>query len=202
MKSYPRIMSSRLLSLNMLLSNLFIFIAQNSEDGHLSTPQIRLAYSALVRSASASATSFSTPAHESFELAWYSVELILDKIRQLTAEMGIVKERLHRLCLTLISTVPSLPLPLMIRVLDEIRNIIVNVGEPREKKELTDELFAEILENVGDREKEASMRWWYTNRLSLAQTNDFVISGGRKLDVRDDDAGQDGQPRTRISSHL
>jgi hypothetical protein len=90
----------------------------------------------------------------------------------------------------------------MIRVLDEIRNIIVNVGEPREKKELTDELFAEILENVGDREKEASMRWWYTNRLSLAQTNDFVISGGRKLDVRDDDAGQDGQPRTRISSHL
>jgi hypothetical protein len=181
------------ISPNIPLANLFFFIGQNSEDGHLRSPQIKLAYSTLVRSASASATTCSSPTHESFELAWYCVESIVDKIRQLTpeeAEMGNVKERLHRLHLALISTVPSLPLPLMIRVLDEIRNTIMNVGDPRERKELVDALFVEMLE-IGDREKEASMRWWYTNRPSLAQADDTRVGV----------AGQD-QSSTRISSHL
>lgn len=179
-------------------------LIENSEDGRLNTPQIRLAYSALVRSASASATKFNSPTHESFELAWYCIELLFEKIRQLTpeAETGGVNERLHRLHLTLISTVPSLPLPLMIRVLDETRNIIVKVEEPREKKELIDALFAEILDNVGDREKEASIRWWYTNRPRLVDANDSIISGGSKSDMRVGVTGQDDQSRTVITSHL
>jgi hypothetical protein len=150
-------------------------LIENSEDGHLSIPQLRLAYSALVRSASVSATTFDS--QESFELAWYCVELILDKIRQLATEAntGDVKGRLHRLRLVLISTVLSLPLPLMVRVLEEIRDIIVNVGEVSARTELADALFVEILENVGDREKEASMRWWYANRLRLAQPGSMFL---------------------------
>lgn len=72
----------------------------------------------------------------------------------------------------------------MIRVLDEIRGIIRNVGEPHERKELTDALFAEILEAVGDQEKEASMRWWHTNLPSMAQTDGMVTFGERESDVR------------------
>ena len=101
--------------------------------------------------------------------------------------MGNANGQLHRLRLTLISTVPSLPLPLMIRAMDEIRKNIVEVLEQGERKELIDALFGEILENVGDREKEASMRWWYTNRLSL---------GGQTEDIGRMEAG------TMISSHL
>ena len=86
----------------------------------------------------------------------------------------------------------------MIRVLDEIRNNIVAVGEQGERKELIDALFAEILENVGDREKEVSMRWWYTNRLILWQTDDI----GRGLDMRAIDTRQGEQPRIKVSSHL
>lgn len=94
---------------------------------------------------------------------------------------GQTRERLHRLHLTLISTVPSLPLPLMIRALEKIRSIVMtrpksdggvwevgdDVGEERRRKELVDALFVEILEGVGDREKEAAMRWWYANRMDF-----------------------------------
>jgi hypothetical protein len=125
--------------------------------------------------------------------------LILDKIQQLATEeanMGNVKEHLHRLRLMLISTVPSLPLPLMIRVLDEIRDIIVNMGEVLVRTELADALFVEILENVGDREKEASMRWWYTNRLKLAQS--MFLEEGRVAGA----AEQDDQSRTSVTPRL
>ena len=153
-----------------------------------------------MRSASASAATFGSPPYQSFALPWYCVELILDKIRHLTleTEAGSAQERLHRLRLTLISTVPSLPLPLMIRVLDEIQNIVVNVRETRERKELVDAVFAEILEGVGDREKEASIKWWYTNRPSFAQA---TLSGGRKLVMKVGVAEHD-QPRTMITPHL
>jgi hypothetical protein len=125
--------------------------------------------------------------------------LILDKIQQLATEeanMGNVKERLHRLRLMLISTVPSLPLPLMIRVLDEIRDIIVNMGEVLVRTELADALFVEILENVGDREKEASMRWWYTNRLKLAQS--MFLGEGRVAGASE----EDDQSRTSVTPRL
>ena len=39
-------------------------------------------------------------------------------------------------------------------------------------KELVEELFREILENVGDREKEVIMRWWYEVREELVGRGD------------------------------
>lgn len=135
-------------------------------------------------------------------------------IRKLTATergTGIGKNmlneaQLHRLHLTLISTIASLPLPLMIRALEEIRYIITaqtrsdggvpGVGddvETEKKKELVDALFTEILEGVGDREKESAMRWWYANRQKLAwNVGDNTITyaegkGMKKMEV----AGQE-----------
>jgi hypothetical protein len=70
--------------------------------------------------------------------------------------------RLHHLHLILISALPSLPLPLPLlpRTLGTILSIILSLPDGDEqRKELIEELFAEILERVGDREKEVIM-WW------------------------------------------
>ncbi|KAF5374139.1 hypothetical protein D9615_008886 [Tricholomella constricta] len=164
-------------------------LIENSQDGRLSTAQLRLAYAALVRSACSFNSTASTGSHQ---LGWYCISLILDMIRELSQPEleESARERVQRLHLTLISTVPSLPLPLMIRALEEIRSIITTrsqsdsgvggvgdgVEEERRRKELVDALFTEILERVGDREKEAAIRWWYAHR------NSFLWGGG------DDDA--------------
>lgn len=167
----------------------------------LSTSQLRLAYAALVRSACASSsTTHAIVQH----LGWYCISLLLDMIRELSPtghgkrdnSENHTREWLHRLHLTLISTVPSLPLPLMIRALEEIRSIVTtrlgrdsgvwgvgdDVGEERKKKELVDALFVEILEGVGDREKEAVIRWWYANRDSFSWGPDDarIASTGEK----------------------
>jgi len=186
-------------------------LLQNSVDGKLSTPQLRLAYSALVRSASV--TSTGAPG-DAYTLAWYCVQLLIDTIRDLSPLLpynsqnpkGKTKaqenngvdnnatkadDRIHRLSLMLISTVSSLPLTLMLRALDEIRIIIAahsrrsgsrdgsgvdddNKDEAAQweerkgrKKELLEALFGEILEKIGDREKEAAIKWWYKYRPAL-----------------------------------
>ena len=173
--------------------SLTIPLLQNSVQGRLSTPQLRLAYSTLVRSACVSAYEYDGLPDETYSLAWYCVQLILDKLRDLTspaahdvkgkgkAARDDVKvedrsvERIHRLRLVLISMVSSLPLLLMSRVLEEIRIIILTQpadsdeesAAGRRRKELVEALFAEFLEGVGDREKEAAIRWWYQHRPML-----------------------------------
>ena len=96
------------------------------------------------------------------------------------------RDHIHRLHLTLISTLPSLPLPLLPRTLDSIRSIVLSLplhtdGDER-RKELVEELFKEILERVGDREKETVMRWWYGVRAELLEGE-----GGKR---------EEGQPTT------
>ncbi|TFK39012.1 hypothetical protein BDQ12DRAFT_604733 [Crucibulum laeve] len=182
-------------------------LVENSVDGKLSTNQLRLAYSALVRSASASAYMLDVPPDETYTLAWYCIEVLLDTIRELLSmrqssgnskgkaklleHEGKTEERLHRLHLMLISTIPSLPLPLMLHALEEIRTVIaaypqVDSGvviegaeEEGNKKELVESLFKEILERVGDREKEAAIQWWYKYRpiLSKDGANDIKTTG-------------------------
>ena len=124
--------------------------------------------------------------HDASALAWYCIETLIDAMHELSNNTDSGKTRdegnappatdshLHRLHLTLIATVPSLPLPLMLHVLDRIRDIILEKdlpcagsdtgNAPRERKaELVDALFREILERVGDGEKEVAMGWWYAN---------------------------------------
>lgn len=80
---------------------------------------------------------------------------------------------LHRLRLTLITTVPSLPSSLVLPILDKIRDLFLESPGGKaspddsisheQRAELVNTLFKEILEKVGEREKEAAMRWWYAN---------------------------------------
>ncbi|KAG6844469.1 hypothetical protein H0H87_006693 [Tephrocybe sp. NHM501043] len=185
----------------------------NSQGGRLSTAQLRLAYAALVRCASSSGTN-----SEARQLGWYCIDVILDVIRGLLSEGAQgsggqdSQQRLHRLQLTLISTVSSLPLPLMIRTLEEIRNIITRprqsdsgvemeehvVEEERRRKELVDALFVEILEKVGDQEKEAAMRWWHIHRQSLLVEVSQEMgdeSQGTGMSVEEDKPSHDPMPR-------
>lgn len=111
-------------------------------------------------------------------LAWYCIDTLLQTIHKQAAKgkgKATTPEslapdgdetRAHRLHLMLVSSVSAVPLALLSKVLDEIRGIIVD-GRTRtsgdgleEKRELVEALFGEIMEKVGDREKEFVIRWW------------------------------------------
>ncbi|EAU85803.1 hypothetical protein CC1G_05020 [Coprinopsis cinerea okayama7 len=233
-------------------------LIENSTEGRLSTPQLCMAYSALVRSACACGYAGSSEltkaedveksrgqnvlengnnnkriADSQFEedknenlaenqkkkrgtteaenenqvaarytLGWYCVQMLLDTLSQIKqgskgaldlkgkgkeketetageTSQDMSHDRVHRLHLTLISTISSLPLPLLARVLPEIYDIIVlkegegrhgEEGQEEKRKELVEEVFREILESVGDREKEYAMRWWYANREEMVRS--------------------------------
>jgi hypothetical protein len=161
-------------------------LIENSVSGRLCTAQLRLAFSALVRSASSGAhatSSSSSVDADSLVLPQFCIDSLLSAIHapspsSTTSSPSASEERdhLHRLHLILISTLPSLPLPLIPRTLDSIRSIVLSLplnadGDER-RKELVEELFREILENVGDREKEVIMRWWYEVREELVGRGD------------------------------
>ena len=148
---------------------------------------------------------------DTYSLAWYCVELLIDTIRDVSPpsqnpkgkdkaqeklEVVVVAkkkadDRTHRLCLMLISTISSLPMTLMLRALDEVGIIImtaysrddsgVDDGNKDEasqserkgrRKELLEALFSEILEKMGDREKEGAIKWWYSCRPGLILESD------------------------------
>ncbi|KAF8629292.1 hypothetical protein AX15_003525 [Amanita polypyramis BW_CC] len=211
-------------------------LVENSGEGKLGTAQLQLAYSALVRSAGAS----SAHVDDTFNpiaLAWYCVETLLEAIQDLSKpdlskveDKGEEKERqtaqdapayleshLHRLHLTLVATVPSLPPPLLLPVLDKIRDTILEGAYPQHhphpiartdeaedtrsssgvagegKAELVNALFKEIFERVGDGEKETVMRWWYDNlgRLEVAVQGEQAESS---------DCGQDDESLSQEAS--
>ena len=127
-------------------------------DGKLSTSQLRLAYSTLVRSATMTSTT-GVPGDATYTLAWYCVQLLVDTIRDLsplsytsqkpkkqkgTPRKKFVEEdagnntmkadddddRIHRLSLMLISTISFLPMTIMLRALDEVYIIISAYSYP------------------------------------------------------------------------
>ncbi|KAG5220148.1 Peroxisomal biogenesis factor [Salix suchowensis] len=165
------------------------YLIESSRQGKLNVHQLRLAFSTVVRFASASVkattTEEPTSTAEKYGLTWYCIEALLNAIRDLSEErtrsqsLGAYDDHRHRLHLMIISTIPFLPLDLLPRVLDEIRAIIIQ-GRKRHfdlgstparladrearRKELNQALLSEILEGVGDLEKDFVMRWWYDNR--------------------------------------
>jgi hypothetical protein len=151
---------------------------KNSADDRLGTPQLKLAFSALVRSASAGINFSDTRSctDDCFTLVWLCIRSLLDAIQTLPRNKEC-ESQLHRLCLTLVSTVSFIPLPLLPSVLDEILNIIVDTVEGR-RKELTELLFEEISERTGNAEKEFVLRWWYDNREKLLLGEQRPISSG------------------------
>ena len=133
---------------------------QNSADGHLTTDQLRLAYSSLVKGA----VSCSPP--EDGSLTWFCIQLLIDKINSLTSGLGdseVRSEELRRLRLALLSTVPSisLPSPLLGQLLSAIGLVIRSESLEQERSTLLAAIYEVILREVGDGEREYVMRWWF-----------------------------------------
>lgn len=83
--------------------------------------------------------------------------------------------RLHRMHLMLVACISVVPLGLLERVLESVRAVIVASGgapnghagdkdRVERKEELVEEIFGEIMEKAGDREKEVALQWWFRCR--------------------------------------
>lgn len=167
-----------------------------------------MAYSALVRCAGASGLNVDTVPEEVLGLAWYCVQLLLDSIggaeEPFDSGKGKGKQtahpldsdgtaldqgRLHRLRLTLISTVPSLPLVLMLQALEQIKATIIpthpssSLDAQGRRDELVKALFDEIMERVGYSEKSAAMKWWYKNRAALQYGSEVSVGEEKGEDI-------------------
>ena len=68
----------------------------------------------------------------------------------------------------LVSSLPTIPLKLLSRGLEEIGKCIVGEDEKGRREELVGEVLKEILERVGDREKVIVMKWWQSSRDSFS----------------------------------
>ncbi|KAH7910858.1 hypothetical protein BJ138DRAFT_1172912 [Hygrophoropsis aurantiaca] len=144
-------------------------LLENSGEGRLSTAQLRLAFAALVRSASTSGG----PA-----LARFCIDKLLDIIRAAAASAPPDDDRLRRLHLTLISSVSALPLSLLPHALDAVEAVLQSESDPGRRRELVEALFGEIMERVGDREKAYALRWWSEHRAGWLPSEDR--GGGRE----------------------
>ncbi|KAI0040297.1 hypothetical protein FA95DRAFT_900902 [Auriscalpium vulgare] len=125
-------------------------LLDNASEGRLSTGQLCLAYAAVVRACEP-------------PLAQYSVDLLVSDIEHVSSSrlpLSLVRaDHVHRLRLALVSSIPSLPLMLLPGTLAAVvRNIDQADGE--REKELVLALYSEIVEHIGDGEKEYAMRWW------------------------------------------
>ena len=127
-----------------------MFTLQNSARCKLTTAQLRLACSALTSSASGNA-----PAMGQFCLS--SLLPALSDLLATTDDDGA--RRRHRLRLVLVSTLSALPPVMLPEALSAVSDAI-RVSKDEERRELAREVFEEIMENVGDREKECCLRWW------------------------------------------
>lgn len=166
------------------ISSLMV-LSQNAKDGKLTTSQFRLAYSALVRSANTGRAPNSLrpqltgPSHNGLALARLCIEELLQAINSYSPpsmnasssedaseETDAQIEELTRLRLALISLVPNVTIQLLPYLLQDIDRIICAEQDRRRKRNLIDAVFDEILERVGDEEKEFAMCWW-NERLPL-----------------------------------
>ena len=140
------------------------------KEGKLTTLQFRLAYSALVRSASRGTTQSLPGDHlgknVKQNLAWLCVAELLRALestqptRQGKELEGRIEER-KRLQLTLVSLISNVVLELLPRVLAEVDRTIVAEKDESHRQVLIQAVFDEILDRVGDGEKELAIRWWY-----------------------------------------
>jgi hypothetical protein len=75
-------------------------------------------------------------------------------------------QRRHRLCLVLVSTLSALPVVVLPDGLNAVSDAIRD-SKVEERWELAREVFKEIMENMGDREKGYCLRWWEEQRDAL-----------------------------------
>jgi hypothetical protein len=81
--------------------------------------------------------------------------------------------RRHRLRLVLVSTLSALPLVVLPDALNAVSDEI-GASRGEERQQLVQEVFKEIMESVGDGEKEYCLRWWEEQR--------ELLEGGGKVE--------------------
>lgn len=181
---------------------------QNSADNQLSAIQLSLAYAALVRSAGSfgrnteNTTLSETQIRSGDAFAWYCLQTLIDLIRSISAQRPS-SDYLHRLHLALIATLPSVSLVLLPRLLEAIHTQVLQNVSVERRSELVDAMFKEILENIGDQEKEYAMRWWYDHREAMGA--EYISYPAREFvndDVSSPPSGQGslGPPATSITT--
>ncbi|EJC97998.1 uncharacterized protein FOMMEDRAFT_149443 [Fomitiporia mediterranea MF3/22] len=175
-------------------------LLENAKEGGLTTPQLRLAYAALVRSASTGRHSHPTsPSPHNFTrtstderptwgvqsawqwlrgspdrreedfafagdpaLAWLCIEQLLQAL-SLAAPNPDQHFALSLTLISLISSTHPAPLP---RLLKEIQQLIdTSYGDDQtdgeRRRVLIESVFEEVMEKVGDAEREVVMQWWF-----------------------------------------
>ncbi|KAI6013559.1 hypothetical protein EDC04DRAFT_694037 [Pisolithus marmoratus] len=145
-------------------------LIENSAEDKLNTTQLCLAFAALVKSASASGD----PA-----LAWFCIESVLTACKESSPTFD--GDRVHRLHLALVSSMSSLPLSLLSRALLVVDGIIEGTDGTK-RDELLEALFQEIINNVGDAEKEFSVCWWNERHVGWARSRLAIARRGSETD--------------------
>ncbi|CAE6516772.1 unnamed protein product [Rhizoctonia solani] len=130
-------------------------LLRNSEENRLSTDQLRLAFQALVHSASS---------HEP-GLGWFCVEQLVGTLKQLIAQGPEKQDQILRLQLALVSAIPAVSnsnlLPMLGTVYDQI------IANNASRSTLAEAAYREIVERLGDREKDIALRWWMSIKLDV-----------------------------------
>lgn len=108
------------------------------------------------RSTVACAACAAPTSSEDGALAWYAISTLLAASQEAEPEQ---KLKLHHM---LMSTISVLPLGgLLERVLDEISRVLKSQGE-HSRKELVQTLYPDIVERVGNAERETVLKWWFS----------------------------------------
>lgn len=109
-------------------------------------------------------------------LAWFCISILLEAIGTRRTQNNPGSDELERLHLTLISLTSNVSVTLLGRILDEVGGIIEREKVPQQKKILIDSLYEEVIERLGDMEKEAALKWWYKNirRWDVGELEDLV----------------------------
>ncbi|KAI6030700.1 hypothetical protein F5J12DRAFT_918847 [Pisolithus orientalis] len=164
-------------------------LIENSAKDRLNASQLRLAFAALVKSASASGD---------HALAWFCIDSLLTACR--ASSPAFDEDRVHRLYLALVSSVSSLPLDLLSRALLEVDGIIEGVeNDDIKRDELLEALFQEIINNVGDAEKEFAVCWWNERRVKWAHRTRLAIARQRRTEKdEEDDILQESEIPSRL----
>jgi len=121
----------------------------SSDKEGLTTTQLCMAFEATIRCA--------IVCDNSLSLTSSILDQVIDAAKTCASE-----EQAHRLHLALVSSLPALPNTegLLEKVLEECRKIVLTDSD---KTELVQAIYKQLLERVGDLEKEVVVRWWYEN---------------------------------------
>ena len=128
----------------------------------MSTEQLCLAYSNLARATRQSGSRQSTRVS-------LCIDHLISVIHSAPTENAQSDEYKKRLILTLISVMSAVPFRLLPRVLDEVKLAVADAPDSEWKEELLEKVRQEIMDQVGDAEKEYCLNWW--NELIVESTS-------------------------------